>query len=187
MAKPIPYTPKPKTPQEKYADAHFESAEALTESLRLVRDLHEAGVLDVLHKLIRGGEGLTSNLLSVLNEDSSVKLIRNVSELGRTLSTLEPMETAQLGRALAAGVNAGAQQVAPGKGVGLSDLLKLLGDHDVQLALGAVFGGLKGAGRALREARGETHLTPNQGEFDRDDTIRPTPHSPIPKPPKRRR
>ena len=187
MAKPIPYTPKPKTPQEKYADAQFESAEALTEALKLLRDLHEAGVLDVLHKLTRGGEGLTAALLSVLNEDSSVKLIRNVSELGRTLSVLEPMETAQLGRAVAAGVRAGAQQVAVGKGLGLSDLLKLLGDRDVQLALGAVFGGLKGAGRALREARGETQLTPNQGKFDRDDTLRPTPNSPASKPSKRRR
>ena len=182
MAKPIPYTPRPRTPQEKYADAHLESAEALTEGLKLLRDLHEAGVLDVLHKLIQGGEGLTATLLSTLNEPGAVTAIRNLSELGRTLSELEPAETAQLGRAVSAGVRQGAQQVAQGKGIGLTDLLKLLNDKDVQLALGAIFGGLQGAGRALREARGETHLTPNQGEFDRDETIRPTPN-----PPKRRK
>ena len=176
MAKPIPYTPKPKTPQEHYAEAHAQSAEALTEGLQLLRDLHGAGVLNVLHKLTKGGEGLSAALLSTLNEPGAVTAIRNLTELGRTLSELQPAETAQLGRAVSAGVRQGAKQVAEGKGIGLGDLLKLLNDEDVQLALGAIFGGLQGAGRALREARGETHLTPNQGEFDRDETIRPTPN-----------
>ncbi|AZI41713.1 DUF1641 domain-containing protein [Deinococcus psychrotolerans] len=178
MAKYIQYTPKPKTSQEHYADAEFESAEARTESLKLLRELHEAGVLDVLSKLVRGGEGLTSAIFHTLSDEGSLKAIRNVTELGKTLGSLDPQAVGQLGAVLNAGVNEGARSVAQGKGVGLTDLLKLLNDKDVQLALGAVFGLLKGAGRALREARGDTTNTPNQGEFDRHDQIQPTPNAP---------
>ncbi|WP_161882417.1 DUF1641 domain-containing protein [Deinococcus alpinitundrae] len=178
MAKYIQYTPKPKTPQEKHAEAEFESAEARTESLKLLRELHEAGVLDVLSKLVRGGEGLTSSLLHTLTNDNTLAAIRSVTELGKTLGSLNPQAVGQLGAAVEAGISEGARRVAQGKGVGLGELLKLLSDRDVQLALGAVFGLLQGAGRSLREARGDTTDTPNQGEFDRHDQVQPTPNAP---------
>ncbi|WP_420597004.1 DUF1641 domain-containing protein [Deinococcus sp.] len=178
MAKHIPYTPTPKTPQEKYSDAEFESAEARTESLALLRELHEAGVLDVLIKLVKGGEGLTSTLLDTLSGPNTLSGLRNIVELGRTLGTLDSQAVGQLGAAVDAGVREGARSVAQAKGVGLTDVLKLLKDKDVQVALGAVFGLLKGLGHSLREARGDTTNTPNQGEFDRHDQIQPTPNTP---------
>ncbi|AWN22780.1 hypothetical protein DKM44_05685 [Deinococcus irradiatisoli] len=178
MAKQIQYTPKPKTPAEKYQDAHLESAEALTEGLKLLRELHEAGVLDVLYKLVKGGEGLTSSIAHNLTEDSAVRSLRNLFELSKTLSDLNPQAVGQLGYAVSLGVTEGARSVAQGRGVGLTDALKLLNDKDVQVALGAVFSLLKGVGRGLREARGDTHDTPNQGEFDRHDRVEPYPNAP---------
>ena len=47
------------------------------------------------------------------------------------------------------------------------ELLGLLKDRDVQVALGALMAVLKGAGRALREANGETTQTANQTEVGR--------------------
>ncbi|WP_293910496.1 DUF1641 domain-containing protein [Deinococcus sp.] len=178
MAKPLDYTAPPKSPRQQIETAQEDSAEALTEALKLLRELHEAGVLNTVYKLTKGGSGLSSALLDTLSEDSSLTAIRNFIELTKTFGTLEPQALGQLGNAVEAGIREGARSVAQGKGVGLGELLKLLADRDVQVALGAVFGLLKGAGRALREAGGETQDTANQAEFGRHDQIQPTPQTP---------
>jgi uncharacterized protein YjgD (DUF1641 family) len=178
MAKPLDYTVKPPSPKQQIESAQEDSAEALTEALKLLRELHEAGVLNTVYKLTKGGGGLSSAVFGALGEDGSLTAIRNFVELTKTFGTLEPQALGQLGNAVEAGIREGARNVAQGKGVGLTDLLKLLADRDVQIALGAVFGVLKGAGRALREASGETHDTANQAEFGRHDQIQPTPNTP---------
>lgn len=161
MAKPLNFTPRIPTPEERLQSAVHDSGPALEESLQLLRELHEHGVLELLVKVTRGGEGLTASLLQLLGGQSGVTALRNLSELGKTAAAVDPRELAALGQALAVGLSEGARHVASGRGVGLGELAGLLRDRDVQLALGAIFGVLKGAGRALRESRGETQGTAN--------------------------
>lgn len=167
MAKPLEFTPRVKTPEERLGESVQDSSEALQDSLKLLRELHEHGVLDVLSKVVRGGEGLTEGLIHTLSGQSALRIERNLAELVRLLDGLDPHEVKLLGNALSVGVSTGAQSVAAGKGVGLGDLLGLMRDRDVQLALGALLGLLKGMGRALREAHGETAETGNQSEYGR--------------------
>ncbi|MHA0040983.1 helical membrane plugin domain-containing protein [Deinococcus sp. PEB2-63] len=167
MAKPLEFTPRTPTPQEQLHAEVADSTEALLAGLHLLRQLHEHGVLDVAQKTVRGGEGLTASLLHILGGQSSTTLIRNVTELGKTLSELDPGEVSVLGHAVTVGVHEGARHVAAGKGIGLGELLSLLKDRDVQVALGAIFALLKGAGRALREANEAVPQTANQAEVGR--------------------
>ncbi|AKH15883.1 DUF1641 domain-containing protein [Deinococcus soli (ex Cha et al. 2016)] len=167
MAKPLEFTPRTPTPQEQLHTEVADSTEALLAGLHLLRQLHEHGVLDVAQKTVRGGEGLTASLLHILGGQSSTTLIRNVTELGKTLSELDPGEVSVLGHAVTVGVHEGARHVASGKGIGLGELLGLLKDRDVQVALGAIFALLKGAGRALREANEAVPQTANQAEVGR--------------------
>ncbi|ALW88716.1 DUF1641 domain-containing protein [Deinococcus actinosclerus] len=167
MAKPLEFTPRTPTPQEQLHTEVADSTEALLAGLHLLRQLHEHGVLDVAQKTVRGGEGLTASLLHILGGQSSTALIRNVTELGKTLSALDPGEVSVLGHAVTVGVHEGARHVAAGKGIGLGELLGLLKDRDVQVALGAIFALLKGAGRALREANEAVPQTANQAEVGR--------------------
>ena len=162
MAQRLIYTPRIKMPAEKLADAQNDSNDALLEGLELLRELHAAGVLETLVKLIRGGEGLAGKALNILEGDSSTRLIRNVLELARTASELDPEALGTLGKAANAGVSEGAKRVQQGEGVGLGELLGLLRDRDVQVALGALFGTLKGFGRSLRDSRGETSESEGQ-------------------------
>ncbi|MEF2277367.1 DUF1641 domain-containing protein [Deinococcus sp. YIM 134068] len=152
MAKSLPYTPRVRTPQEELSEASAENAEALLEGLKLLRALHDHGVLDVLNRGVRGGGGMVGETLHVLERDDSTRLIRNLLEVGRAVSDLDPQNVGVLGRALGAGVNEGAIRVARGERVGLPELLGLLRDPDVQVALTALFGLLKGFGHALRTA-----------------------------------
>ncbi|GGB56973.1 MULTISPECIES: DUF1641 domain-containing protein [Deinococcus] len=167
MAKPLEFTPRTPTPQEQLHTEVADSTEALLAGLHLLRQLHEHGVLDVAQKTVRGGEGLTASLLHILGGQSSTALLRNVTELGKTLSELDPGEVSVLGHAVTVGVHEGARHVASGKGIGLGELLGLLKDRDVQVALGAIFALLKGAGRALREANEAVPQTANQAEVGR--------------------
>ncbi|BBN94812.1 hypothetical protein DEIGR_101718 [Deinococcus grandis] len=167
MAKPLEFTPRTPTPQEQLHTEVADSTEALLAGLHLLRQLHEHGVLDVAQKTVRGGEGLTASLLHILGGQSSTALLRNVTELGKTLSELDPGEVSVLGHAVTVGVHEGARHVAAGKGIGLGELLGLLKDRDVQVALGAIFALLKGAGRALREANEAVPQTANQAEVGR--------------------
>ena len=167
MAKPLEFTPRTPTPQEQLHTEVADSTEALLAGLHLLRQLHEHGVLDVAQKTVRGGEGLTASLLHILGGQSSTALLRNVTELRKTLSELDPAEVSVLGHAVTVGVHEGARHVASGKGVGLGELLGLLKDRDVQVALGAIFALLKGVGRALREANEEVPQTANQSEVGR--------------------
>jgi uncharacterized protein YjgD (DUF1641 family) len=162
MAQRLEYVPRVWTAEEKLAEAQADSNEALLESLKLLRELHEAGVLDTLTKLVRGGEGLLGKTLHLLEGDSATRLLRNVLELGKTLSELDPDAVGSLGRAANVGVTEGAKRVQKGEGVGLGELMGLLRDRDVQVALGALFGTLKGFGRSLRDSRGETTEQPTQ-------------------------
>ncbi|WP_424951742.1 DUF1641 domain-containing protein [Deinococcus sp.] len=166
MAQRLDYSPRVWTAEEKLAEAQADSSGALLEGLKLLRELHEAGVLTFLVKLARGGEGLLGKSLHMLEGDSATRLIRNVLELARTASELDPDAVGSLGRAVNAGVIEGAKRVEKGDGVGLGEVLGLLRDRDVQVALGALFGTLKGFGRSLRDSRGETQETVAQRRPD---------------------
>ncbi len=168
MAQRLMYTPHVKTSEEKLAEAQHDSNAALLEGLALLRELHDAGVLETLVKLVRGGEGLLGKALHVLEGDSSTRLIRNFLELLRTTSEIDPEAFGALGKAATAGIGEGAKRVQKGEGVGLGELLGLLKDRDVQVALGALFGTLKGFGRSLRDSNGETQETSAQRRPDEE-------------------
>ncbi|UBV41431.1 DUF1641 domain-containing protein [Deinococcus taeanensis] len=167
MAKALDFTPPEPTPQERLHAHLDDAAPALDDALRLLTDLHEHGVLDVLSKAVRGGEGLVTALLHVTGGPSGTTLLRNVTELSKTLSSLDPREVSVLGHAVTVGVSESARHVASGRGAGLGELLTLLKDRDVQVALGAILALLRGMGRTLREANGDLPQQPNQAEVGR--------------------
>ncbi|WP_102128000.1 DUF1641 domain-containing protein [Deinococcus planocerae] len=157
MAKSLQYTPRVRTPQEEVAEASAQNAEALVEGLKLLSALHDHGVLDVLNKVVRGGGGLAGESLHILERGSSTHVIRNLLEVVRVLTELDPQSVGALGRALNEGVNEGAKRVARGERVGVGELVGLMRDPDIQVALTALFGTLKGFGHALRQADAQMH------------------------------
>lgn len=167
MARAIDFTPRPQSPEEKLRESVQDSAPALEESLRLLRELHEHGVLDLLLKLTRGAEGLSASALTLLGGESGSTLLRNLAEGAKTLERIDSRELKVLGHAITTGLSEASRNVAQGQTVGVGELLALTRDRDVQIALGALTGLLRGFGRALREARDETELAPGQAEVGR--------------------
>lgn len=153
MAKAITFTPQPSTPEERLAASLQDSTPALEDSLKLLRELHEHGVLTLLVKLVRGGEGLGAATLHLLDTDSGVRVLRNLIELVKILDGVESHDIKLMGEAISTGLGEGSRAIAAGKKVNVIEAAALMRDEDVQLALGAMLSLLKGLGRAMREGR----------------------------------
>ena len=155
MAKPIEFMHTPLTPQERLSADVQDAAPALEESLRLLRELHEHGVLELMIKVVRGGEGLAEGALKTLGSDQVLLGMRTVIEISKVLGNLHPADIRQFAQGVSSALNQGALNAGHGVRVTPLELPKMLLDPDVQLALGAVFGLLKGLGEGLREGRAE--------------------------------
>lgn len=155
MAKAIEYTPYVPTPAERLGAATAQAEPALAEALELLTELHQRGGLDLALKLLRGSEGLTAAALDKVTGETGTNIIRNVVELGKLAGSLDPAELEVLLGALSGGVRQAARSIEAGERVTPAGALRQLADPDVQLALGAVFGLLRGMGSALRQAREE--------------------------------
>ncbi|GAA5513887.1 hypothetical protein Dcar01_02636 [Deinococcus carri] len=153
MAKPLEFDVRTllPTPEERLAESTAESADAMGEALELLRVLHEHKVLQTLVRVVQGGEGLTSHALDILNEPGSVRAVRNALEAVKVLGRIEPEALETVTGALSDGLQEGARRVREGERAGLGELLALVRDPDVGLALGALVGVLRGFGRGLRE------------------------------------
>ncbi|WP_261665048.1 DUF1641 domain-containing protein [Deinococcus sp. Marseille-Q6407] len=156
MAKAIEYTPQPPTPAERLGTATAQAEPALTEALELLTELHQRGGLDLALKLLRGGENLSAAALDKLTGETGITVLRNLVEVVKLAGSLDPRELEALLGALGSGVEQAARSVEVGTRLSPASALKQLADSDVQLALGATFGLLKGIGASLRQAREQT-------------------------------
>ncbi|WP_019587862.1 DUF1641 domain-containing protein [Deinococcus apachensis] len=161
MAKALDFDPRTllPTPEERVAAGTAESADALLEAMELLRVLHEHRVLHTLVRVVQGGEGLAFHALEVLNEPGSVRAIRNALGAVKALGSIEPEALDTVTGALADGLQEGARRVREGERAGLGELLALVRDPDVGLALGALVGVLRGFGRGLREREAHGNLS----------------------------
>ncbi|WP_407542856.1 DUF1641 domain-containing protein (plasmid) [Deinococcus radiomollis] len=151
MARSLTYEPRLPTAAERLEDGVAQHADALLEALELLEVLHGHRLTEGLTNVVRGGSALTGHALSALNEPGAVRTIRSVLELLRTFGGVDPVAFQTVLGALSDGVQEGARRVREKERVSTLELLGLLRDDDVNLALSALVGTLRGLGRGLRE------------------------------------
>lgn len=151
MAKSLTYEPKLPTAAERLEEGTAQHADALLEALELLEVLREHRLTEGLTNVVRGGSALTGHALSALNEPGAVRSIRSLLELLRAFGGVEPVALQTVLGALSDGVHEGARRVREKERVSTLELLGLLRDDDVNLALSALVGTLRGLGRGLRE------------------------------------
>ncbi|MCL6515829.1 DUF1641 domain-containing protein [Alicyclobacillus sp.] len=159
MAKPIPRlevrAPSPEAVEdaalERLRTAVARDEEALEQALRVVSGLYDRGLLELAAAALEKGDDLLRLLVSQVSQPGALRLVNNAVALGKLGAAwdLEKLGT------LLEGARAGAEEALahPPKGaMGLFGLLKWLSDPDVSRALHALFGTLRGLGRAMDEA-----------------------------------
>ncbi|MBX6353152.1 MAG: DUF1641 domain-containing protein [Thermoflavifilum sp.] len=157
MAKPIQtvvqFTPDPQAASEKallrLLQAVAEEADAVEEALRVVRGLHERGLLELTAAALEQGDDVLRIVVEQLNQPGAVRALQNLVRLVQQLEALNLEKMGTLLEGAANGLEEALAQPAD-RPLGVFGLMRALADPDISTALNALLGALRGMGRALR-------------------------------------
>ena len=94
MAKPIPLQLPERDPREDLRSrldrAPLEHAEALLAGYEVLQGLHDCGVLELLRGLLGSGDKVLETVTEAARAPESVRAIRNLIVLGKTLGEIDP-------------------------------------------------------------------------------------------------
>jgi uncharacterized protein YjgD (DUF1641 family) len=145
-----------KTQQESEAESFqsllsvvAQNKETLEETMRLMQELHESGMLEALNAMLTAKEKIAKILVEQALRPEATILINNMMSIVGGLTKLDPQVTASLMNGLAAGMGEGSKSVQLAKKVSVLDLAKAIKDPDVNRALKFGIGFLKGFGKSL--------------------------------------
>jgi uncharacterized protein YjgD (DUF1641 family) len=94
MARPIPFVPPRRDPREEFhkrlQEAHMEHAEAALAAYQVLQGLHDRGVLEMLRGALGASDKLLENVVEASRTPDSIRAIRNLLLLAKTLGSIEP-------------------------------------------------------------------------------------------------
>jgi uncharacterized protein YjgD (DUF1641 family) len=94
MARPIPLELPYRDPREELRkrldEAPVEHAEALLDSYKLLGQLHEHGVLELLRGALGASDKLIETAVAAAKSDEAIRAIRNAIILGKILGAINP-------------------------------------------------------------------------------------------------
>jgi uncharacterized protein YjgD (DUF1641 family) len=157
MAKPIRIVRKLEpSPEERQQQAMQELAQSLTDnqealqqSLKLVRELHESGALELVTALLQSREQVAKIAVDQLVKPSVTQTINNAMALAGAVGQLNPDVTKKVVGGVVNGMERASEVLERNEKVGLFDLLKALRDPAVNKALALGLGFLRGFGEKI--------------------------------------
>lgn len=94
MAKPVPLELPPRDPREELLSrlhsAPLEHAEALLAGYKVPQGLHDRGVLELLRGLLGSGDKVSQTAVDATRTPESIRAIRNLLVLLKTLGEIDP-------------------------------------------------------------------------------------------------
>jgi uncharacterized protein YjgD (DUF1641 family) len=126
-------------------------AEALEAMLRVVRGLHERGLLELTAAVLEQGEDVLRTVVELLAQPGAVRILQNVIAVVQVLGALDVQKVGKVVNGAMDGLDHAVQE-GPERPLGLFGLIRSLSDPDVSTGLTALLGALKGMGAALRGA-----------------------------------
>jgi len=159
MAKPIQVIQKTELTEEQIKMQSLENLisgvadnkDSLLETLELLQELHNSGIMDALGSLLKAKESAAKIAVGQLTRKPVTNMINNAMAAGGILTELDPETTSKLAKSLTAGLKKAGQGLEEDSKIGLFDLMKAIKDPDINRALGFGFNLLKGIGEGLKE------------------------------------
>jgi uncharacterized protein YjgD (DUF1641 family) len=94
MSRPIPLELRPRDPREELRkrldEAPLEHAEALLDSYKVLQQLHDHGLFELLRGALGASDKLIEATVDAAKSDESVRAIRNAIILGKILGSINP-------------------------------------------------------------------------------------------------
>jgi uncharacterized protein YjgD (DUF1641 family) len=159
MAKPIQtikkveYTDTQKKEQslESLLSEVAQNKDSLLETLYLMKELHDSGILKAAGSLVKAKEEVAKIAVGQMTREPVTNIINNALAAGGALTELDPDLTKKLMGSVAKGFEKAEQALQTNTKVGILDLMKALKDEDLNRAIGFGLNFLKGVGEGLKE------------------------------------
>lgn len=129
----------------------IENADGLKQTVKLLQELHESGILPALQSLLQAKEQVASIAIHQLLRPSVANMINNGMAAAGALSSIEPETTQRLMTSLSVGLKKAEEGLASNQTTGVWNLMTALNDPDINRALTFGLNLFKGLGQGLKE------------------------------------
>ncbi|MEH7502764.1 DUF1641 domain-containing protein [Neobacillus drentensis] len=159
MAKPITaFENRQKTEEELHSekmdhlvDHVIENADGLKQTIALLHELHESGILEAMVSLVQAKEKVAKIAVDQMVRPPVTNLINNAMAAAGALTELDPAFTKKLVAGIANGMRNAEESVKNGEKAGVKDLFKAMKDPDINRSILFGIHLLKGIGKGLKE------------------------------------
>lgn len=128
-----------------------QNAEGVAQTLALLQQLQERGVLPLLSALVEQGDDVLKVLLALVKREEYLGGVKNLIAIVQLLTAIPPQTMESMVHGMKSGVHE-ASQSKPREDMGIYDLLQGIRDPDVSRAISYGLSFLKGMGKQLGES-----------------------------------
>ncbi|GKU80921.1 DUF1641 domain-containing protein [Niallia sp. NCCP-28] len=159
MAKPITkveapvFTEKEQQNQtlEKVLQDLSRNADGIKETIKLLQELHESGILGAINNLVEAKEDVAKIAVGQMLRPPVTNALNNAMAAAGVLTELDPEITKKLVGGLSTGLQRAEEGFRANKKVHIFDLVKLIRDPDVNRVVRFSIDLLKGLGEGLKD------------------------------------
>jgi uncharacterized protein YjgD (DUF1641 family) len=129
----------------------LENSSGLQQTVKLLQELHESGILPALQALVEAKEQVATIAVQQMLRPPVVNMLNNAMAAAGALTSLNPETTTKLMGSLSEGLKKAEQGLANNEMTGVWDLLKVMKDPDINRAMTFGLNLLKGLGQGLQK------------------------------------
>ncbi|PLS17245.1 hypothetical protein CVD28_11765 [Bacillus sp. M6-12] len=143
-------------------NALLDNKEAILESLKVMQNMHERGILSLLNGLFGQGDKVMNVLVKAADKPEASNTIRNLLLMMGTLGTLNVKQLEPLLLKVNSGIARVAKRKDSEKEMGYFDFVRSLKDPEINRSVSMLIDFLKGMGEDTEELERTTQLPENQ-------------------------
>ena len=128
-----------------------ENKDSLVETLDLLQELHNSGILDGINSLVKTKEEVAKIAVGQMTREPVTNMINNAMAAGGVLTQMDPEMTKKLMGSVAKGLERAEQGLQSNSTTGILDIMKALKDPDMNRAITFGLNLLKGIGEELKD------------------------------------
>ncbi|MFQ6582789.1 DUF1641 domain-containing protein [Priestia megaterium] len=159
MAKPITKIEEPILTEKEKKDQALEkvlqdlsqNTEGIKETIKLLQELHESGILGAINNLVEAKENVAKIAVGQMLRPPVTNALNNAMAAAGVLTELDPEITQKLVGGLSKGFQRAEEGFRANKKVSVFDLMKLTRDPDVNRVIRFSIDLLKGVGEGLKD------------------------------------
>ncbi len=159
MAKPIHIIKRTELTEEQKKEQSLENLltevaqnkDSLVETLDLLQELHNSGILEAINSLVKTKEEVAKIAVGQMTREPVTNMINNAMAAGGVLTQMDPEMTKKLMESVAKGLEKAEQGLQSNSQTGIIDMMKALKDPDMNRAITFGLNLLKGIGEELKD------------------------------------